>query len=290
MAQGDELGAVQMIYDLFSAHSEERTIMDFCHTMFEVGPLKTRIELKVFREIIDEIVSKQNINESKHSPILLSVAVMLEASRTAHEPFDEWMEMTRRLIALDADIHGFKDDGSTLTMSIITGLADHPFDSTYVGDVWLDTLRGVGVNDSDYLEAELMHDSEYWKSQSEAPLIFKCWEISEEANKYRISWDWSISPELSAFDVLNEFKHFGPTLHSAWKDYYWPENLHNWPCVYPDWKFLEERDDEGGYIPDPPTLQRFKIRFERRQQKKAFKISKFQGLHGNPDMPGGWID
>jgi hypothetical protein len=287
----DEFGAVRMIYDLFSANSEERAMTDFCQTIFKVGLCKSRIE--GFREIVDEVVSEQNINEFMHSPILYSMAGMLEAPRTAHGPFDEWMEMTRRLIALGADIHGFKDDGSTLTMSIITGLADHPFDSIYIGDVWLDTLRGVGVNDSEYLGAELMHDIEFWKSQSqsETPLILRCWEISEEANKCRISWDWSISSESSVFDVLNEFKHFGPTQHSSLNDYCYPENLYNWPYVYPDWKYCEECDDEGHKpVRTPELLERTKIRFERRQRKKVFKLAKAQGPHQSPNMPGGWID
>jgi hypothetical protein len=90
-----------------------------------------------------------------------------------------------------------------------------------------------------------MHDIEYWKSQSEEPLILRYWKISKEADKCRISWDWGISPELSVFDVLNEFKHFGPTQNSAYTDYFWPENLYNWPYVYPDWKYCEECDDAG---------------------------------------------
>jgi hypothetical protein len=296
-------GAVRMIYDLFLEHSEEVTVTNFCWSIFELDGLKRRIfefdgwmpRIETFREIVDKFVSEQNINEFQHSPLLFSMAMMLGTLRIAHGPSDEWMEITRRLIALGADIHGFKDNGSTLTMSIIMRLADHPFDSTYVGDVWLDTLRGVGVNDSEYLEAESMHDVEYWKSQSEEPLILKCWKISEEANKFKISWDWSISPELSVFDVLNEFKHFGPTQHSGDKDYYWPENLHNWPYVYPDWKYCEDCDN-AGFAPilppwkTPQLLERTKIRFERRQRKKVFKLAKGQGLHRSPNMPGSWID
>jgi hypothetical protein len=283
----DEFGAVRMIYELFSANSEERTIMDFCQNMFEVRLFTLRIE--EFREIIKEFVSEQNINEFSHSPILKSMEMMLGTLRTAHGPSGEWMEITRRLIALGADIHRFKEDGSSLTC-IIMGLADHPFDSIYVGDVWLDTLRGAGVNDSDYLEAEKMHSIEWWKSKPK-PLICRLFEISKAANKCRLSWDWSISPEVSAFDVLNEFKHFGPTQHSAQNDYYEPENLYNWPYVYPDWRYCEECDNEGFNPPKTPKLfERTKIRFERRQQKKAFKLAKVQRLHRSPNIPGAWID
>jgi hypothetical protein len=288
MTGDDEFGAVRMIYDLFFAHSEEVTASNFCFQLFELDGWKPRIE--DFRELVDEFISEQNINGFQYSPLLFSMEMTLRALMTAHGPFDEWMEVTRGLIALGADIHGFKEDNSTLFTSILR-LADHPFDSTYVGDVWLDTLRGVGVNDSEYLEAEAMHGSEYWNTQSGEPLIFLCWEVSEEGDKCKISWDWSISPELSVFDVLNEFKHFGPTQHSPGEDYHHPENLHNWPYVYPDWKYYEVFEDQGVKILDfPELLERTRIRFERRQQKKAFKLAKVQGLHRSPNVPGGWID
>jgi len=264
--------------------------MDFCQTMFEVGLFTPRIE--VFREIIKEFVSEQNINEFSHSPILKSMEMMLGTLRTAHHqhgPSDEWMEITRRLIAFGADIHRFKEDGSSLTRGIMR-LADHPFDSIYVGDVWLDILRGAGVNDSEYLEAEKLYDIEWWESQPER-LIRQLFNVSKAANKCRLSWDWSISPEVSVFDVLNEFKHFGPTQHSARNDYHYPENLHNWPYVYPDWKYCEECDSEGfNPLKTPKLFERTKIRFERRQQKKAFKLAKVQRLHRSPNIPGAWID
>jgi hypothetical protein len=285
MVREDELGDARMIYNLFSAHSEELAVVDFCESIFEIGSLKPGIE--VFREIVDEFVSDQNINEFKHSPILFSMEMVLGTLTTAHVPSEEWMEVTRQLIALGADIQRFKDNGSTLTMSIM-GLAGHPFDSIYVGDVWLDTLRGAGVDDSEYLEAERRYNIEYWKSRPE-PLIRRSFQISK-ANKCRLSWDWIISPEVSTFDVLNEFKHFGPAEHSPMEDYYGPENLHNWPYVYPDWKYGKDCDDKGIYNPEAPKLQRVKIRFKRRQQRKAFKLAKVQGLHRSRNMPGGWID
>jgi hypothetical protein len=274
---------------LFLAHSEEVTATDFFWDIFELDGWTPRIE--AFRELVDEFISEENINGFQYSPLLFSMEMTLGTLMTAHGPSDEWMEVTRHLIALGADIHGFKDDGSTLFTSIVE-LADHPFDSTYVGDVWLDTLRGVGVNDSEYLEAESMHDTEYWNAESEEPLIFLCWEVSEEGDKCTISWDWSISPEVSVFDVLNEFKHFGPTQNSARKDYYDPENLHNWPYVYPDWKYCKDRDDKGLDPPllTPKLLERTQIRFERRQQRKALKLARVQGLHRSRNMPGSWID
>lgn len=188
MPREDEMGAVRMIYDLFSAHSEEVTATEFCGEIFELDKWKPRIE--GFRGLVDEFVSEQNINEFQHSPLLFSMEMMLQTLMTAHGRSDEWMEMTRRLIALGADIRRF-EKGSSLTCSIM-GLADHPFDSIYVGDVWLDILRGAGVNDSEYLEAEKMYNIEFWKSRPEG-LIRRIFEVSKETNKLRLSWDWSIS-------------------------------------------------------------------------------------------------
>jgi hypothetical protein len=292
MTTEDELRAVRMIYDLFSPHSDEFTRADLCEGLFKIGPLKPRIE--VFREMVDEFVTEQNINEFEHSPIVLSMEMMLGTLSKARGLSDEWMEIIRHLIALGADIHKSEDNGSTLTMRVMD-LADHPFDSIYVGDVWLDTLRGARVDDSEYLEVERIYHFERWKSQSEKPLIYQHFEFSEDANKSRFSWDWSISPELSVFDVLNEFKHFGPTQHRAEDDYYEPEELHNWPYVYPDWKYWEECDNAGftpGILPwkTPKLLESTNIRFERRQRKKVFKLAKVQGLHRSSNMPGTWID
>jgi hypothetical protein len=293
MLREDRLGAMRIIYDLFVAHSEQLTIADFGQDIFEVMLWRSGIE--VFREIIDEFVSEQNINHFKHSPILISIAMMLRTLETAHCPSDEWIEATRHLIALGTDIHGFKNDGSTLTTSVM-GLADHPFDSIYIGDTWLDTLREAGVDVSEHLEAEIIQHIEHPKSRTEEILIGIEYKFSGEENKRRISWDWVFSLELGVFDVLNEFKHFGPTQHLVEDDYYdsiihGRGKLHNWPYLYPDWIYCEYWEF-GGNIDQNTSkvLKCARSRFERRQRKKALKLAKAQGLHRGPNIPGAWID
>jgi hypothetical protein len=116
--------------------------------------------------------------------------------------------------------------------------------------------------------------------------------ISEDPPK--VSWEWFIDPEGSAFDVLEEFKNFGPGLHDL-QDSFWNLELardRNWPFFYPSWQYcVQEREEGSTYETYIAIARRAEERFERRWYKKVMKLARAQGLfHKGPKIPGGWID
>jgi len=208
---------------------------------------------------------------------------------------DHWQEAIQRLIALGQDLQKSSLNGGTL-LDDIMGIVDRPFDSLYLGDAWLDILRRCDVDVAEYLRNERVHHSidsrtspllSHRRFDHERYLV-----ISEEIP--RVSWEWFIDPEGKAFDVLEEFKNFGPATHNIFSDYRCPERTENWPFIYPGWQHCAKKvawvEDEYEYNKQRRTFKLFEDRFERHRYKKATKLTRVRGIHKGPKMPGAWID
>jgi hypothetical protein len=244
----------------------------------------------MFNDMVHEWVSKENINKYGFSPILAATKMLWKSESIFS---DHWKEAIQRLIALGADLQKSSFDGGTMLDDIMS-IVDRPFDSSYLGNTWLDTLHKCDVDVVEYLRKERVHHSidsrplpllyPHWRFDHERHLI-----ISEEVPI--ISWEWFIDPKGRAFDVLEEFKNFGPASHDHSSDYYCPENIENWPFIYPGWQYCAKRVEDGyAYDKQRRIFRLFEDRFERHQHNKAMKLARAQGIRRGPKIPGAWID
>jgi len=277
-------------YILFSSRLEDIDKTAFCSDLF--SSLSFEPTVKIFNDIVHEWVSKENINKYEVSPILMAIRMLWKSESTLS---DHWQEAIQRLIALGQDLQKSSLNGGTL-LDDIMGIVDRPFDSLYLGDAWLDILRRCDVDVAEYLRNERVHHSidsrtspllSHRRFDHERYLV-----ISEEIP--RVSWEWFIDPEGKAFDVLEEFKNFGPATHNIFSDYRCPERTENWPFIYPGWQHCAKKvawvEDEYEYNKQRRTFKLFEDRFERHRYKKATKLTRVRGIHKGPKMPGAWID
>jgi hypothetical protein len=115
--------------------------------------------------------------------------------------------------------------------------------------------------------------------------------VSEEPPA--ISWDWFIDANGKAFEVLEEFKNFGPRAVDNFASIRCgPGLLNNWPFFYPWWDYCVARAKLGSYDEYYAAIaQLAEDRFERRWHKKALKLARAQGIRQRgPKVPGAWID
>ena len=277
-------------YTLFALRLDDIDKTAFCSDLF--SSLSFEPTVKIFNDIVQEWVSKENINKYEVSPILMAIRMLWKSEPTLS---DHWKEAIQRLIALGQDLQKSSFDGGTL-LDEIMGIVDRPFDSLYLGDAWLDILRRCNVDVAEYLRNERTHHSiesrpspllSHRRFDHERYLV-----ILEEI--LRVSWDWFIDPEGKAFDVLEEFKNFGPATHNIFSDYRCPESTENWPFIYPGWQHCAKKvawvDDEYEYNKQRRTFKLFEDRFERHRYKKAMKLTRVRGTHKGHTMPGSWID
>jgi len=167
---------------------------------------------------------------------------------------------------------------------------NRPWDSLSVGREWFDILIESQIDVVEYLRTEYrlhfdpsrslpMLRSEWYSDYRARYLI-----ISEEPPS--ISWDWFIDAEGHAFEVLEEFKNFGPSRHDRYTEYRHPGFMYNWPYAYPVWELRTKFEEYGLRL-----QQVVEDRYERRWRRKALKLAKARGLiHQGPKMPGAWID
>jgi hypothetical protein len=246
--------------------------------------------VQMFNDMVHEWVSKENINKYGFSPILAAIRMLWKSEFTLS---DHWKEVIQHLIALGADLQKSSFEGGTMLDDIMS-IVDGPFDSLYLGNAWLDTLRRCDMDVVEYLRNERIYHSidsrplpmlyPYWRYDHERFLI-----ILDEIPK--ISWEWFIDLEGRAFDVLEEFKNFGPASHDIFSDYYCPEDIKNWPFIYPGWQYCAKKVEDGyAYDKQRRIFGLFEDRFERRQRKKAMKLVRAQGIRRGPKIPGAWID
>jgi hypothetical protein len=253
--------------------------------------------LPLFIRMVREVLTKENINDCLRPPLAIASAIVGRWSL----PDRNLLKPTiQHLIALGADPHQGLEDESTLLENLMWRI-DHPWDSASVGREWLDILMGSRIDVVEYLRTE--HRLHFDPSRS-LPML-----RSERYHDYRaryliiseeppsLSWDWFIDAEGNAFEVLEEFKNFGPGRHALYNDYYQPSSMPNWPFFYHRWHWLAERKAHGLLYKvqiahaQLAHAQLAEERFERRWHKKGAKLARAQGLaRRGLKIPGAWID
>lgn len=281
------------MFSLFASKLDDMDAAQVCFWLFTSRQLEITVE--IFNDMVRHFVSKDNINLFCHSQILMAMR-LLWASDPGH--LDAWKQAIRNLIALGADLH----KGSNICCDLlddILNIATHPHESIQLGSEWLDTLQSAGVDVVEYLRSELQDC--LWDSELQLPMLHP-----QREHDYRerylifsedppnVSWEWLIDQGGAAFDVLDEFKNFGPGFHDLWGAFNNSESARDstWPFFYPFWHYcVQEREGVSTYEGCIAIARRAEERFERRWYKKAMKLARAQGLfHKGPKIPGGWID
>jgi len=280
-------------FSLFASKLDDADAAEVCSVLFSSRNLKISVE--IFNDMVRHFVSKDTINLFQPSPILMAMR-LLWTSDPGHS--DAWKQAIRNLIALGADLQKSSDDYRHLLDDILN-MATYPHESIELGREWLDALRSAGVDVVEYLRGELQYrryDSELQLTMLQPHRKHNYRErylvISEDPPK--VSWEWFIDPEGSAFDVLEEFKNFGPGSHGLWSAFESSELARdwNWPFFYPGWQYcVQIRGNNWAKEEYIAIARRAEERFERRWYKKVMKLARAQGLfYKGPKIPGGWID
>ena len=258
---------------------------DACPILF-----RNRLALDNLELYINEWVTEQNVNEYQVSPLHGLVRSTHLTRGCYRGDYSNWKRLIRRLVRLGANIHATVYYGKTILESLMSEIS-HPFDSKYWGDIFLEALSEVGVDVFEYLKREVgfynrMH------------FLFAPWGMQRLCiisleEPLGVSWDWWIDPEGPAFDVLEEFKYIG-SLRPRWRySEDWDRwSASYWPYCLPYWDVCMKRVKGGIASREEHRISRiFSERFARRQNAKAAKLAKAQGLYfKGPRMPGAWVD
>jgi hypothetical protein len=264
---------------------------DFSTGLF--GFASVRIPVDLFTRIVHEWFTEENINDCVYPPLAIAVKRFGESL-----PFQcpRWKSIILHLIRLGSNLQRGYKKGTTILDDHMNE-ADTPFESKSLGLAWLDILAELRLDVVGYLRNEYCFHFDPSKS---LPMLegylstdfrARCLIVSEETPA--ISWDWFIDANGKAFEVLEEFKNFGPGAVDDMAWYYGcPRSLNNWPFFYPRWDFYGAWARFRSWDEDSAAIaQLAEDRFERRWQKKAVKLARAQGiLQRGPKVPGAWID
>ncbi|PMD61924.1 uncharacterized protein K444DRAFT_642186 [Hyaloscypha bicolor E] len=255
---------VEKTYDIISCHMRNLDSTDFSAGLFTSTFVEIPVDL--FTRIVHEWLTEENINDCSL-------------------PFQcpQWKSIIFHLIRLGSNLQRGSKKGITI-LDDLMNRADTPFESKSFGLAWLDILTELRLDVVEYLRTEYCF---YFDPSKSLPMLEGNWStdfrarrlvVSEETPS--ISWDWFIDANGKTFEVLEEFKNFGPSYHNV---IYWyptrPELFSNWPFLYPKWAFdMEEAKVRSWDKKLAGLVQLAEDRFERRWHKKATKLARAQGL------------
>jgi hypothetical protein len=255
--------------------------------------INVKLPVHLFTRMVREWFTKENINDCLCPPLATAVMILGKSHTTQYQ---QWKSVIQHLIRLGTNLQrGFRD-GATILDNLMDGCGS-PFESRPLGLAWLDILIELRIDVVEYLRTEYSHHFDPSKS---LPMLRKNYRtdfrpryliISEETPS--ASWDWFINAEGKAFDVLEEFKNFGPGRHDVLRALQNPGAAYNWPFFYPvrQWCVQQLREYPSCHKDTIAIAQLAEDRFERRWHKKAMKLARAQGIiHRGPKMPGAWID
>ncbi|KAH8768731.1 hypothetical protein F5882DRAFT_509214 [Hyaloscypha sp. PMI_1271] len=253
--------------------------------------------LPLYYKIVDQWIGKENVNvlfsRWRISPIPMALRT-LRVSNPADQKL--WKQAIQNFLSLGLDLHTtcHYEDGNIVTLlDDVLNIAEQPFESHWLGQKWLEILSESGIDVVEYLgvESEIHFDS----SQTLPMMLRRCFVSGRERyliiskKPPTVSWEWYIDPAGSAFDVLQEFMYFGGT----YDDWRFPNCDWELPFFYPAWHYTARAFQRGMRLnsDEESYLRIFNNRCERREQKKAKKLAREQGLlQRGPKVPGAWID
>jgi hypothetical protein len=203
-----------------------------------------------------------------------------------------WKQAIQNVLSLGLNLHTtyhYKDDHIVTLLDDILNIAEHPFESHWLGHKWLEILSESGIDVVEYLGVEF--EIRFNSSQT-LPMMLRANQYSTRERYLviskkppTVSWEWYIDPAGRAFDVLQEFKYLGMRYQQS----LYPNYNVDWPFFYPKWQQAFQRRQLGS--DEEPYLRIFNNRCERRELKKARKLAREQGLlQRGPKVPGAWID
>jgi hypothetical protein len=257
--------------------------------------LTTYVEIPVdlFTRMVHEWFTTENINDCVCPPLAIAVKKFGESL-----PFQcpRWKSIILHLIRLGSNLQRGSEKGITILDDLMNA-ADTSFESKSFGLVWLNILTELRLDVVEYLRTEYFFHFDPSKSlpildvSRRTDYCARRLVVSEETPS--ISWDWFIDVNGKAFEVLEEFKNFGPGDVDYFARYVCgPGSLGNWPFFFSRRDFyvtvakLGLWDEKSAAI-----VQLAEDRFERRWQKKTMKLARAQGiLQRGPKVPGAWID
>jgi len=240
--------------------------------------------------MVGDVLTKENINDCWRPPLAIASRIFGRCSPSDRNLLKPTIQY---LISLGVDVHRGPEVMFT-SLDLILEETDCPWDSLSIGKEWLDILIESRIDVMEYLRTKYRL---HFDPSRSLPMLCSKWDfdyraryliISEEPPS--ISWDWFIDGEGNAFEVLEEFKKFGPGGHDICWEHRWPSSMYNWPFFYSRWHLLAEyiRSLSRAGI---AAVQLAEERFERRWHKKARKTARTQGvIHRSPKIPGAWID
>jgi hypothetical protein len=293
----DDPSELRATYSLFTSRCEYFDETDFLSHLF-IDP-NLEITLKTFEGLVHGLVSKVNIDAFETSPLSTAMKMFHKSDPDSR---NAWKELIYSILSLGPDLHNSYDWGGGTVLSQILDIAKSSFESEEVGEEWLAILEDFGINIAEYLGTERLCQYKLGL----VPILSPPWSNVFEDEVYnniryqyinfsddvpRISWDWYIHPGRPAFEVLHEFRNFGPGHLDAREDYQSPEAMFNWPYFYPRWQSCLQTSSE--YITKEmksSLVELFKARFERRWFRKVQKFQRAQGFGKNLKIPGAWTD
>ncbi|KAE8449372.1 hypothetical protein EG329_008273 [Mollisiaceae sp. DMI_Dod_QoI] len=280
-------------YTLIFSTSEEADFAYFCRGLFFPSTRYSEYTSEVFNELVVKWVNEHNVNKFYTS--IISEA-MTRFRDEGYCDYHEWTEIIRHLIHLGANIGKHTNEAIHSLLDEVMNFAETPFESAYIGDIWLDILSYSKVDVAQYLREEGLGPPNRCRL-----LTLKIWGADRkrvivvgEGERPTITWDWFIDPEGEAFEVAQEFRYFGRR-EDHWFGWGWMGSefgeFINWPYIYPLWQYYDYGSQNGYYCEEEEKyLDRFEARFKHRQQKKAMKLAKAQGIKKTRTIPGAWID
>jgi hypothetical protein len=253
-----------------------------------------------FKEVVDQWVTEENINIFEDSPLVGALRSMLPINFIDPGPDDisRCTLILRRLIKMGGDIHRFCPELGTSLLDEIIAATICPFEFRYLVDRWTHTLASLGIDIQSYVEAEmafrpLPHQRSLPSINDRQRILF-----FSPTSYIPIWWDWQIPSDSPAYNLLEEFKHFGPPVHACipHEQYYyrWGE-VDNAPFDYPFWLLHMLKFEWDLHIGRPTSdtdeavmrgrMRRFEWKVEKKlRKKKGRRVEELQS------MPGAWID
>ncbi|KAE9365956.1 hypothetical protein N431DRAFT_385949 [Stipitochalara longipes BDJ] len=281
---------VERTYEIISCRSHGLDSTYYQNYLFSA--IHHPVPVDFLTRIVLDWVTKENVNDYHHPPLAIAAK---KFGNSAFSLRHLWKPIIHHLIRLGANLQRGRWSRYTIIEHIMND-ADSAYGSKCLGLAWLDLLMEVRINVVEYLRTVYnfhfdvstslpMLQNSYYSDFRARYLI-----ISEEPPS--ISWDWFIEAGGNAFEVLEEFKNFGPGRHLTVVDYNQPGSMYNWPYSYPVWQWCVEMKRFGGAGENQmAAVQKAEDRYERRWHKKALKLARAQGIvHRGPKMPGAWVD
>jgi hypothetical protein len=242
---------------------------------------------------VEKWVTEENVNLFEPTPLEVVTLRLCDLSIDPDE-LRKLMDVASYLTAKKAK---FRDIRSTMGRQVCLIeaaliLGENVFDAQIIGSRLLEMLDASHVDLAEYLAAERQHhlegslapDIAMLKRKAEAIELRIC-----EQQPFSLSWDWWVDPKGLAFEALHEFRHFGLGQHDLWGNYWRPEEMMNWPFIYPG-RTAPIQKLPGRYVGKAEAvLQHFQQRSDHRWRKKMIKQARINGTYKKSKMPGAWI-